>query len=53
MGIVYPQVGDTLWSIGKKYRVSEEMLKAANGGIAQAEVGRPMLILKGRGISEQ
>ena len=48
VGIVYPQTGDTLWTIGKKYRVSEEMLKAANGGIAQAEVGRPLLILKGK-----
>ncbi|MBQ2957504.1 MAG: DUF3794 domain-containing protein [Clostridia bacterium] len=53
IGICYPQKGDTLWSIGRKYRISEEEIRAANAGIAQAEAGKPLLILRGRKIMNQ
>ena len=36
-GIVlyYPMRGETLWSVAKKYRTTEERLSAANGGIKE------------------
>lgn len=46
IGICYPQPGDTLWSIGKKYRVSEEALRVANGGVERAEPGKPLVVLR-------
>lgn len=46
IGICYPQPGDTLWSVGKKYRVSEEALRAANGGVERAEPGKPLVVLR-------
>ena len=46
MGICYPQPGDTLWSIGRRYRISEEALRAANGGVEEAEAGKPLIILR-------
>jgi len=48
IGIVYPQPGDTLWTIGRRYRVSGEELRAVNGGIEEAHAGKPLLILKGK-----
>ena len=48
VGIFYPQEGDTLWSVGQKYRIPEEAIRAANGGIAEAEPGKPLLIVRGR-----
>ena len=50
VGICYPQAGETLWTIGRKYRISEEEIRAANAGIGQAEAGKPLLILRGRRI---
>lgn len=47
IGIFYPQSGDTLWSIGRKYRISGEAIRVANGGIAEAEPGKPLLIVRG------
>ena len=46
VGICYPQPGETLWSIGKKYRISEADLRAANGDMEEAQAGKPLLILK-------
>ena len=48
VGICYPQEGETLWTIGRKYRISEEEIRAVNGGIRQAESGKPLLILRKR-----
>lgn len=48
VGIFYPQKGDTLWSIGRKYRIPEAAIRAANAGIGEAEPGRPMLIVRSR-----
>ncbi len=48
VGIFFPQKGDTLWSVGRKYRISEEALRAANGGMTEAEPGKPILIVRGR-----
>ena len=48
IGICYPQPGETLWSIGRKYRISEEALRAANAGAERAEAGKPLLILRSR-----
>ncbi len=48
VGICYPQRGETLWSIGRRYRISEEALKAANAGVEEAAEGHPLLILRGR-----
>lgn len=47
VGVCYPQAGETLWSVGKRYRISEEALRAANGGVEEAQTGRPLLILRG------
>jgi len=47
VGIFYPQKGDTLWTIGRKYRIPGEMIRAANAGIEEAEPGRPLLIVRG------
>jgi len=49
VGICYPQPGETLWSIGKKYRISEASLRAANGDAEEAQTGKPLLILRRRG----
>ncbi len=50
IGICYPQKGETLWAIGRKYRVSEEQIRAANAGVQQAEPGKPLLILRGKQV---
>ncbi len=47
IGICYPQPGDTLWSVGKRYRISGQALREANGGAEQAEAGKPLIILRG------
>ena len=48
VGIFYPQTGDTLWTVGRKYRVPEAAIRAVNGGIAEAEPGKPLLIVRDR-----
>lgn len=45
VGICYPQPGDTLWTVGRRYRLPVEALRSANGGVSEAEPGRPLLIL--------
>lgn len=47
VGIFYPEKGETLWTIGRRYRIEEEALRSANGGIAEAEPGKPLLIVRG------
>lgn len=46
VGVCYPQSGDTLWSIGRKYRVSAERLSRINGGTTEARPEKPLLIVR-------
>ncbi len=46
VGICYPQTDDTFWSIARKYRISEEALRALNPSCAQVETGKPILIIR-------
>ena len=46
IGVCYPQPGETLWSIGKKYRIDEERIRRQNG-VTEAQPGHPLLIMRG------
>jgi len=48
VGIFYPQKGDTLWTIGRRYRIPAAEIRAANAGIAEAEPGKPLMIVRSR-----
>ena len=48
VGICYPQAGDTLWSVARRYRVPADALRAANPGVERAEAGRPLLVVRRR-----
>lgn len=44
--ICYPQKEDSFWSIARKYRISEEGLRAMNPACTQIEAGKPVLIVR-------
>ena len=44
MGLYYPAAEDTLWTIGRRYRIPLEQLKAENGDLAAASAGNPVFI---------
>ncbi len=44
--ICYPQREDSFWSIARKYRISEETLRAMNPSCTQIEAGKPVLIVR-------
>ncbi|MBR3505008.1 MAG: DUF3794 domain-containing protein [Clostridia bacterium] len=44
MGVYYPSAEDTLWTVGRRYRIPLEQLKADNGGLAAASAGTPLFI---------
>jgi hypothetical protein len=44
--ICYPRAEDTFWTIGRRYRVSEETLRIMNPSCTQIEEGKPVLIVR-------
>ena len=44
MGLYYPAPEDTLFSIGRRYRIPLERLRAENGGTDTASPGNPLFI---------
>ena len=44
MGLYYPAPGDTLWTVGRRYRIPLERLKADNGDAAALSPGVPVFI---------
>ena len=43
-GIYYPSPDDTLWTIGRRYRVPLNDLKAENAEMSEARAGNPVII---------
>lgn len=46
VGIYYPQPGETLFDVGRRYRISGAELTRINPGAEQAQSGRPLIILR-------
>ena len=44
LGIYYPAPGDTLWTIGRRYRVALDDLRAENAELAEATPGSPVFL---------
>ena len=44
--IVWPQTGDDIWDLAKRYRMPEEKVIASNGGKARVDPGKAIVIRK-------